>query len=126
MLRPCGWRHKSKQLHMSCIVWDCIKFTVSDYNNKSSQNRHAISIMDKASWASTTSIADLIREQPVQTTIKWVKAHQDNDSNRILTSEAAMNVKADDLATSFLKITKQRRTAGPLQTQPTFRPCMQV
>ena len=42
MLRPCGWRHKSKQLHMSCIVWDCIKFNNSDNSNKSSQNRHAI------------------------------------------------------------------------------------
>ena len=82
--------------------------------------------MDKASWASTTSIADLIREQPVQTTIKWVKAHQDNDSNRILTSEVAMNVKADDLARSLLKNHKAEEDGRPVRTQPTFRRCIQV
>jgi len=68
-----------------------------------------------------SSIADLIRELPVQTTIRWIKAHQDNDSNMILTSEAAMNVKADDLATSFLKNHQTEEDGGPLANSAHFQ-----
>ena len=53
--------------------------------------------------------------------IKWVKSHQDNTSGQSkLSIAAALNVKADQLASEFLKQCKNTSTGGPRNTSEHF------